>query len=104
MWPGLENVSTNSTQDLLKFPLSGNSWFYALILVGIWLILALNLFFREKERLGVSNFLSSMAVSSFAIVLVAFLGSLVGIITTKVLGIFIALAIIIIGIWFFSDR
>lgn len=104
MYPGLDNLSINSTKGLLKYPLSGNSWFYAIFLFGIWIILTLNLFFREKERLGVSNFLSSMAVSSFAVIVIAFLGTLVEIVSTTVMSITLALGIVIIAIWFFSDR
>lgn len=101
---GIENL-TNETagMSILKYPLSGDPYFYFNILCGLWLILTLTLFFRDKEKLGISNFISALAVVSFAITVLGYFMSLMEFITSGMMGVILALSIVFIAIWFISS-
>lgn len=101
---GLESLNDTSVAGIMSFPLTGDYYFYAKILFGIWLIIGLGFFFEEKKRLGKGNMLSSLAVSSLAIIVLAVIGSLFDIITQEVFVSTIVLGLIFIFIWFVRGR
>ncbi len=103
-YTGLESLNDTSVAGIMSFPLSGDYYFYAKILFGIWLIIALGFFFEEKKRLGRGNMLSSLAVSSLAVIVLAVIGSLFDIITQEVFVSTIVLGLIFIFIWFVRGR
>ena len=101
---GLESLNDTSVAGIMSFPLSGDYYFYAKILFGIWLIIGLGFFFEEKKRLGKGNMLSSLAVSSLATIVLAVIGSLFDIVTQEVLVSTIVLGSIFIFIWFVRGK
>ncbi len=103
-YPDLSNLSENATiGDFLAFPNNAYPFFWAWIIGAIWLIIAFTLYFREKEDLGKTNILSSLAVSSFACMLLSVIGTLVGIISLEVMIYILVFGFLIIAVWFFSD-
>lgn len=101
---GLESLKDTSVAGIMSFPLTGDYYFYAKILFGIWLILGLGFFFEEKKRLGKGNMLSSLAVASFATIVLAVIGSLFDIVTKEIFVSTIVLGVIFIFIWFIKGR
>ena len=89
-----------SITDFLTYPLTGDYYFYAKIMFGLWIILTSILFFEERDRLRQANLLSNMAVSSLAIIILSFIGSLFGIITNDILVSIVVLGCINIFVWF----
>ncbi len=94
--------SSTGIAGLLSLPNSTYPYFWAWILAGIWIIIILNTFFRERRDLSKSNILSSMAVASLAILVLATIGSLVGFISLEIMLYIIALFIVTGAIWWFS--
>lgn len=101
-YPEISNAS--GIAGILSFPNAIYPYFWLWILGGLWLIISLTLYFTEKERKGTGNFISSMAVSCLAIILLATIGSIVGFVSLEIMVYIIIFSFIIIGIWFFSGR
>lgn len=101
---GLESLNDTSIAGVMSFPLTGDYYFYAKILFGIWLIIALGFFFEEKKRLGKGNMLSSLAVASLATIVLAVIGSLFDIVTQEVLVSTMVLGLIFIFVWFVKGK
>lgn len=101
---GLENITVDGPEDILTYPLTGDFYFWAKILFGIWVVLGLSTFFEERLRLGKGNFLSSFAVSSIAVIVLALIGSLFEIVTGEVFVATLVLGILFIFIWFIKSR
>lgn len=100
----LSNLNENTTNigTLLAIPNSSYPYFWAWILLGIWLIITSTLYFKEKEKIGRGKLLASMSVACFCIIILATLGSLLGIITSEIMIRTLVLCIVIIAIWFFT--
>jgi hypothetical protein len=102
-YPELSEIGINGTiGDLMTFPNNIYPYFWVWIIGGLWLIITLSLYYNEKEKLGKGKFLSSMAVSGLACVLLSLFGTLLGIITTNIMVYIFVVAIVLIVIWFFS--
>ena len=101
---GLESLNDTSVAGIMGFPLTGDYYFYAKILFGIWLIIGLGFFFEERKRLGKGNMLSSFAVASLAVIVLASIGSLFDIVTGEVFVSTIVLGLISIFIWFIKGK
>jgi uncharacterized membrane protein len=101
----LSNLTSSSgIGGLLSLPVKAYPYFWLWIYGGIWIIIFLALYFREKERMGRGNILSSMAVSCLAIMMLCVLGSIIGFITLEIMIITMVFCFLIIGIWFFSNE
>lgn len=103
-YPDLGNLSENATiGDFMAYPNSVYPYFWVWIIGAIWLIISLAMYFSEKERVGKSNLLSAMAVSSFACILLSVIGTLFGIISLEIMIYILVFGLLIIVVWFFSD-
>ena len=103
-YPDLGNLSGNATiGDFMAFPNSVYPYFWAWIIGGIWLIISLSLYFSQKEETGKTNLLSSLAVSSFACILLSAMGTVLGIISLEIMIYILIFCLLIIVVWFFSD-
>ncbi len=103
-YPDLGNLSENATiGDLMAFPNSAYPYFWVWLIGAIWLILALTMYFSEKERIGKTSFLSSLAVSSFACIILSGIGTLFGIFSLENMIYILVFGLLIIVVWFFSD-
>jgi hypothetical protein len=98
------NEINNTITDIITYPLTADYYFYAKILAGIYFIIGAVLFIEENERTGRSNYLSAMAISSFICIILAFAGSVAGIITAKIFVIVLVLGGLQLGIWFMTKQ
>ena len=104
-FPNFGNWSSSTgIAGLLSLPNSSYPYFWAWILAGVWAIVVLNSYFREKRDLVKSNILSSMAVASLAILVLATVGSLVGFISLEIMLYVLAIFIITGALWWFAGR
>ena len=103
-YPDLSDLGSNPTiGSFMSLPNASYPYYWAWILGSIWMMITLTLYFKEKERKGIGLFLSSMAVSSLAIIFLAVTGTIVGFITLEVMIYILVIGLLIIGIWFFSS-
>lgn len=97
---GLEDLNITTADQILTFPLIDAPYFWGTILFFLFWIFTFLTYFEEKDRVGRANFLSSLAVSSLVIIVLAFAGSLFGAITNEIMGIILTVGLIIIFVWF----
>lgn len=104
-YPDLSSLPDNSTiGDFMAFPNIVYPYFWVWIIGALWLIIASTLYFTEKERVGKDDLLSSLAVSSFACMVLSVFGTLLGIISLPIMIYILVFGFMIIIIWFFSSR
>ncbi len=104
-FPDLSSLSNNSDiGEFLSLPNASYPYFWAWIIGGIWFIITLALYFKEKERKGFGNLLSSMAVSCFAVLILSLIGTIVGFISVEIMIYILVLSFVMIAVWFFSGR
>jgi hypothetical protein len=102
-FPDFGNWSSSSgIGGILSLPNASYPYYWAWILGGIWSIIVLNSYFLEKSITGKGNILSSLAVASFAILILSILGTLVGFISLEIMLYVIAISMILLGVWWFS--
>ena len=104
-YPDLSNLNNQSgIAGLMSLPNSSYPYFWAWILTGIWIIIVMTMYFTDKEKTGKGKILSSMAVSSFAILFLATIGTVLGIVTNDIMVYILVISSIIIAIWMFTGR
>ncbi len=104
-YPDLSSLSNSSgIGKFLSLPNASYPYFWAWIFGGIWFIIVLTLYFKEKEGKRIGDILSSMAVSSFAIMILALLGTITGFISNEIMIYILVISIVLIAVWFFSSR
>jgi hypothetical protein len=104
-YPNISSLNSNSgISGLLALPNASYPNFWTAILAGIWLVLTLGMYFKEKGLNGRGNILSAAAVSALACIVLATLGSLVRIFTVDTLITVVVFGLLIIVIWLFSGR
>ena len=103
-YPDLSNLSENATiGDFMAFPNSAYPFFWAWIIGALWVIIALTIYYEEKERIGSTNILVALAVSSFACILLSAIGTLLGIISLEIMIYILIFGLLIIVVWIFSS-
>lgn len=103
-FPDLGNLSSSSRiNDFLSLPNASYPYFWAWIIGGIWIIITLNTYYKEKRDTGRGNILSSMAVAAFACIILSTLGTLVGFISLEIMLYILVLGIVLIAVWWFSS-
>ncbi|KKL48839.1 hypothetical protein LCGC14_2321530 [marine sediment metagenome] len=100
-YPNLDNFSGDIV-ELLKLPNSSFPFYWSIIIVTIGIIVALTLYFKEKETTTKGNLLSAMAVSSFAMIILSTLAVLIGLLTLETFLPLLIGGLVIIAIWIFS--
>lgn len=104
-YPDLSNVTNSSgVEGLIALPNASYPFFWTLILAGIWVIVSGTLYFTEKNLNGRGNLLSSMAVASLGCILLAILGSLIGMFTLTTLVPVMVFGLVIIAVWIISGQ
>lgn len=104
-YPDLSNLNNESgIAGIMKLPTSSYPYYWAWILGGIWLIIVLAMYNREKEKIGKANILSSMAVACLAIIFLSVIGTVLGIISLEIMIYILVLSLVVIGIWFLSGK
>jgi len=103
-FPDLSNLSSGSgIGGILSLPNATYPYFWAWILGGIWAIITLSLYFKEKELRGVGHMLSSMSVACLAIIILSTIGTIVGFVPLMIMIYILVLSLLIIGVWFFTN-
>ena len=103
-----EFTNINSFGDLLVWPTGCNYYFYLIVLATIFIVLTLILFNRQKESEIRGDLISSLGVSSIAIIILALIGTLIKndanipMIQSDIFLYVFAFGIIFILIWFFK--
>ncbi len=104
-YPDLSSLNNESgIAGLMSLPNASYPYFWAWIMGGIWIIMVLTMYFKESEKLGKSKILSSMAVSSFAILFLSTIGTVLTIISVEIMVYILVLSLIVIAVWFFSSK
>jgi uncharacterized protein YacL len=101
-YPDLSSLTnTSGIGGLLAVPNASYPYFWTWILASFFFIITFSTYFSEKERRGVGYILSSMAVASFATIVLATIGTIVGFITLEIMISILVFGLLIIGVWFF---
>ena len=104
-YPDLSSLNNQSgIAGLMSLPNNSYPFFWAWILAGIWVIMVLTMYFVEKNKLGKGKILSSMAVSCLAIIFLATIGTVLGIVSAEIMVYIIVLSAIVIAVWFYSSK
>lgn len=104
-YPDLSSLNNESgIAGLMSLPNSSYPYFWAWILGGIWIIMVLTMYFKEVGKVGKANILSSMAVASFAILLLSAIGTVLTIVSVEIMVTILVLTLLVIAIWFFSSK
>ncbi len=102
---GLETVVGNSSSiaTVLAYPTSCDPQFYGKIMGALFIIITSILIANEK-RDGIikPDYMSALGVASIAVIFIALVGTLVGIITSEIFIEVLVLGMIFIVIWFFK--
>ncbi len=102
-YPDLSNLSDSAgIGELLALPNASYPFYWALIMIGIFVIVSLSMYFREKSLGRPGNLLSSMAVSAFAMIMLSTVGTLFNILTLEIFLPLLVGFLLIIAIWIFS--
>jgi len=103
-YPDLSVLGNNSgIGGLLAVPNQSYPYFWSWILFGIWAIITLTLYYKEKESKGRSNILSCMSTGAFAILMLALIGTIIGFISLEIMVVTLVMCLLIIAVWFFSN-
>ncbi len=95
--------------DFLVYPTSCNYYFYLILLGFLMVIISWFLFKSDEKKLGRSDFIAALSVSSIVISFLAFIGTLIQnsqnipMIQTDILLYFIAVTIVLVLLWIFKD-
>ncbi len=104
-FPDLSNLNgTSGIGGFLSLPNATYPYFWAWILAGLWFIISSTLYFKEREKRTVGNFLSAMSVSCMAVLILAVIGTIVGFISNEIMVYMAVMSFVIIGVWFFSSN
>ena len=104
-YPDLSNLNNGSgIGGLMSLPNSSYPFFWAWIIGGIWIIMVLTMYFKEKDKVGKANILSSMAVACLAITFLSTIGTILGIIYVDIMVYILVLSAITWAIWFYSSK
>lgn len=102
-YPDLSNLSDGAgISELMALPNASYPFYWALIIIGIWIIVSLTMYFKEKSLGRPGNLLSAMAVSAFAMIILSTVGTLFNILTLEIFLPLLVGGLVIIALWIFS--
>ena len=96
---GLETLVDNTITGILAFPTSCDYQFYAKIMGAFFVVLAMILYNRDKDKLLKSDMISALGVSAIATIFVSLIGTLIKIIQTDVFIEIFVVGMIFIVMW-----
>ncbi len=96
---GLETLVDNSITGILAFPTSCDYQFYAKIMAAFFIVLAMILYNRDKEKYLKSDMMSAFGVSAIATIFVALIGTFLKIIQPDIFIEIFVIGMIFIVIW-----
>lgn len=96
---GLESLTDTGISGILSYPNTCFNWFWGLIIAAIFFVIALSLYFRDRDRQVNPDFMSILGVSSLASIMIALAGSLLGLIQKEVFSVILAVGLVFVIIW-----
>lgn len=102
-------TNINTFSDLLVWPTTCNYYFYLIVILTFAGVLAWNLLKQDEKATGKGDLISSLGVSSIAMIVLAAIGTLVKnsaeipLIQTDILLIILAIGVPLILVWIFKD-
>ncbi len=104
-YPDLSSLTNSSgIGGLLSLPNASYPYFWAWILGGLWVIITLTTYIKEKDKIGKGRILSSMAVACLAILFLGTIGTVLGIVSVDIMVYILVFSLIIIGLWFIPTK
>ncbi len=100
----------NNIGDLLVWPTSCNYYFYLIVFATIFITLALILYHRQEEKQVTADIISSLGVSSIAVIFLALIGTVIKdsadipMVQQDIFLYVLAMGIVFILIWFFKKH
>lgn len=99
---GIDVLTNYTLVDILSYPTTCDYQFYAKIMAGIFIVIALILFETEREKAVKPDMLSCAGVASMATIFLALLGTMINIIQVDIFIEIFVVGMIIIVIWLFK--
>jgi len=100
---GLEILGENvNITGIITFPTTCDYYFYLKFMFAIFVIIALGLYFKDREKLVRADFISCMGVSGLATIFISLAGRLLGIIPTNIFIYILIFCMLFIVIWLFK--
>jgi len=96
---GLETLVDNSITGILAFPTSCDYYFYAKIMFAFFVIIAMILYNKDKDKFLKADMISSLGVSALATIFVALIGTFLKIIQADVFILIFVLGMIFVVLW-----
>ena len=96
---GIEIVANEGLTGILSFPNTCDYYFFAKIMAAFFIVVTLTVYFYEKEKIGKSDILSCMGVSSIATIVVALFGTLLGLVETDIFTAIFVMGMLLVAIW-----
>ncbi len=103
-------TNINNVGDLLVWPTSCNYYFYLIVFATVFITLAFILWNRQKEDEVTADMISSLGVSSIAVIFLALIGTVIKdsnnipMVQQDIFLYVFAVGIIFILLWFFKKR
>lgn len=97
---GLETLSNPGILDILKFPTTCFYYFYFVIMIALYGVLTSLIYQAEKLKKTYPNFISCAAISSFVILWISLIGTLLTIIESEIMILLLLILGIPIVVWF----
>lgn len=88
---------------ILAYPTQGSPNFWLWIFGAIFFIFTFSSYYAEVKVFGKGKLLSSLVVSSFFVLVLAVLGSVIGFISTEILIIFVIFFVIFAALFIFIE-
>lgn len=99
---GYDATVYSGITGFLSYPTSCDPQFYAKIMVAIFIIIALSLYWKDRNKLVKTDFLSALGVSAIATIFLTLIGTLVGFITSEIFTQILVGGLVFITLWFFK--
>lgn len=100
---GLEILGGNANiTSLLTYPITCDYYFYLKFMAAFFIIIALSLYYKDKEKLVRADFISCMGVSGLATIFLALAGTLLKIIQKDIFLYIVVFCIIFVALWLFK--
>lgn len=99
---GIESLNSTGITDLMSYPTTCFYHFWAIMMAGFFLIVAINLYNRDKEKQVKPDWISSFGVAGLATIFVSLAGTAVGIISRDVFIEIMVACLVFVVIWIFK--
>lgn len=99
---GIETLTDTSIKGIMSYPNICDPQFYAKIMAAIFLILALTLFAKDRDRETKADMISALGVSAIATISIGMIGTLLGIIQPDIFIEILVGGMIFVVIWMFK--